>query len=221
MAAKAVKFNFDQAFDGGASQRAREEKARFEAALAEARAQAHAEGHGEGHAQAMAEIEARLATLTQNLLQRLEDVVALQNAAEDNAERMATQLAMAVARSLCQRLITQVPLAEIEGLIAESFALVRDEPRIVIRVAETLLDPLKERLPNLSASQAFAGKVVLIGDDSIIEGDCLIEWADGGLERKMSEIMAAIEHSVGRFLNRDAAAAAASENVAMKDIDHG
>lgn len=221
MAAKAVKFTFDQAFDGGATQRAREEKARLETAMAEARAQAHAEGHAQGHAQAMTEIEARLETLTQTLSQRLEDVVALQNAAETNAERMATQLAMAVARSLCQRLIAQVPLAEVEALIAESFALVRDEPRIVIRVAESLLDPLQERLPNLSASQAFAGKVVLIGDDSILEGDCLIEWADGGLERKMSETMAAIEHSVARFLNRDAAAAAASDNVAMKDMDHG
>ena len=221
MTAKAVKFTFDQAFDGGATQRAREDKARLEATVAEARAQAHAQGHEEGHAQAMSEIEARLATLIHSLLQQLEEVAALQAAAEDSAQRMATRLAMAVARSLCQRLIAQVPLAEIEALIAESFALVRDEPRIVIRVAESLLDPLKDRLPNLSAGQAFTGKVVLIGDDAITEGDCLIEWADGGLERKMTETLAAIEHSVTRFLNRDAAADAAAENVAMKDLDHG
>lgn len=221
MNAKAVKFTFDTAFDGGATERARVEKQRAEQAIAQARLDGEAKGHAAGHAQAIGEIEARTADLIALLTKRLENVAALQTAAEQAAERAAAQMAYFIGQSLCRRLIARYPMNEIEALVAESFHLVRNEPRIVVRVADALLDTLKERLPSLGSGRGFDGKIVLIGDDQMAQGDCLIEWADGGLERNMAKIMAEIDRCVARFLEKSPANNVSLPNTEEGNMNHG
>lgn len=221
MTGNAVKFTFDTAFDGGATERARAEKQRVEAAIAQARAEGEAHGHAAGHAQAMDEIEARTAGLMALLAQRLDNAAALQDAAEQAAQQAAAQMAHAIGKALCRHLTGRYPLAEIEALVAESFQLVRDEPRIVVRVADNLLDALKERLPSLSNGQGYGGKIVLIGDDRIAEGDCLVEWADGGLERNMNKIMTDIDRCVARFLETPGNQSGSSYHREEGKISHG
>jgi len=62
---------------------------------------------------------------------------------------------------------------------------------------------LQERLTQLSASNGFEGRVVLIGDDAMGESDCRVEWADGGVEREAGRIWRAVEEALARYIAVD------------------
>ena len=64
-------------------------------------------------------------------------------------------------------------------------------------------DALQEKLGQMSASNGFEGRVVLIADDEMGESDCRVEWADGGVEREAGRIWRAIEEALNRYLAAD------------------
>jgi flagellar assembly protein FliH len=80
-----------------------------------------------------------------------------------------------------------------------------DEPRLVVRVADALLDPLNESLQAARSSAGFEGKIVLLADDSVANGDIRIEWADGGAERDSTRLWREIDEIVARALGHDGA----------------
>jgi flagellar assembly protein FliH len=111
----------------------------------------------------------------------------------------AAAVAVAIARKLSARLLAHAPVDEIEALLAESIADHAEEPRLVVRLDEKLVDPMRRRLDPLLARQNFAGRVILIGEPGYSGADCRIEWPDGGIERKAELIDAAVEAAFARF----------------------
>ncbi len=91
-------------------------------------------------------------------------------------------------------------LAEIEAVLGQCLESLKQEPRLVAYVHGARLDALQERLTQLSASNGFEGRVVLIGDDAMGESDCRVEWADGGVEREAGRIWRAIEEALTRYI---------------------
>ena len=75
-----------------------------------------------------------------------------------------------------------------------------DEPRIVVRVNDSLLDTLRERLDGIAAGAGFAGRLVLLADPALSPGDARIEGADGGVERTPGAVQAEISAAVDRYL---------------------
>ena len=75
---------------------------------------------------------------------------------------------------------------------------VLDEPRIVFRVADDLLDNLSGRIDAMARQAGFHGKVVLLADSGLGASDCRIEWADGGAERDMTRFWAEIDETAKR-----------------------
>ena len=167
--------------------------------MAVARALAFEEGRSAGRAEAQGSVERSLAAVleeiaagTVRMLGELEQEMAA-------ARLEAARLAVAVAGKLSGRLLARAPLTEIEALIAECLAEHHEEPRIVVRIAEGLLDPLRARLDPLVARQGFAGRVILIGEPGFGGADCRIEWPDGGIERRTAVIEAAVATALDRF----------------------
>lgn len=84
-------------------------------------------------------------------------------------------------------------LEEIEEIVRKAIVEMAREPRLVVRVAEAHFDEIAQRIDALSAKQAYVGKVVVLGEPGFGPSDCLVEWADGGIERDERRIWQEIE----------------------------
>lgn len=114
-------------------------------------------------------------------------------------QQNATALALAIAKKLAPALIAAQPLAEIEALVTESVSRMLGEPRIVVRVADVLLDSFQRRLDKLTHQLGYGGQVILIGEPSLAPGDCKVEWADGGADRDTAALSAHVDQAVKRI----------------------
>ncbi|MCK6454546.1 MAG: hypothetical protein L6R19_27415 [Alphaproteobacteria bacterium] len=167
--------------------------------LEAARAMARAEGAEAGKAEAMASIERKTADTLIALGKQLAASAAAREAAMARIEAGAVELCAGLLRKLFPALQQQHGLGEIEGLLRQALRAMADEPRVVVRLNDTLLDALQPRVDALSKSSGFAGRVVLVGDEMVAPGDCAIEWADGGAERLGDQLWADVDALIRRM----------------------
>lgn len=166
--------------------------------------QAHEDGYGDGFAagKAAAEnaaairLEATLSSVADALTGLLDHAVA--SAGERRAE--AIEIALSIARKLLPAQERRHGLAEVEAMVADCVAELIEEPRLVIRLNDEMLDPVAGRIDELTTARGFAGKVVLLADAALGYGDCRIEWADGGAERIGERLWHDIDRITARVL---------------------
>ena len=175
-------------------------QADLDAAVEEARAAAHADGLAEGRRQAEQEVNAAQAQALDRLADALGELAAGQTEREEQRDREQLQLAVQLLQRLFPALTRRHGQTEIEAVIQDSLDRLRDEPRVVVRVADGRLDALKDRVDALSAKAGFEGRVVLLADEEGADGDVRVEWADGGAERDSARLWSEIEKAVQRAL---------------------
>jgi flagellar assembly protein FliH len=197
-----TRFLFDTAFDqprrGAAAAPRKEKPVHTPSELAQARQQGFAEGHAAGLEAARSELAGRVAAAIVGLQAALPQLAADHAEAVATVRRDAAGLALAIAAKLAPALIGRRPLAEIEALIADCLNELSEEPRFAVRVAPELADPLAERLEALKRAAGFRGEVVVLGEDGMAQGDCRIEWADGGMARDLQQLTAAVVRKVNQ-----------------------
>lgn len=204
--AEPVKFTFDQAFDGGAKSRYDMEIERLQEESQQAQVASHAQGVEEGRQQALGEIEAATKESLDQIAQAAHALFSQQSQLEAGLKQEMVQLAYAIASKLSPALIRTKPLAEVEALIEDCMVTAHKEPRLVVRVAETIVEAVGDRLEDMKAATNFPGDIVLIGEAGFGPQDCRVEWPDGGTERRHTETQNEIEKAVQRFVMSDAAA---------------
>lgn len=211
-----AKFLFDTEFDPTspeepsqtAKARAKPKPQYTDEDLAAARGEGQKTGFELGVQHALGEIEKVAADAMQQIAGQLAHLGGAQERAIINIRADAARLAFSIADKLAAGLIEREPLGEIENLIGDCLERLQAEPRIVIRVAENLIEPLHARVEQLTATAGFAGKLVLIGEPQMAVGDCRIEWADGGAERDVAALISDAGGAVQRYLGLQAEAAA-------------
>ena len=190
------------------------------------RAEAYEEGRQDGFVAGRADVEARAA-------ERLADeAAALASAARTllgaldadrlAIERRAVDLALTVARRLATTLVDREPLAEIRALLADCLGPLRKAPHLVVRLAAEDADGLKPHVDRIARETGFDGRIVILGEDDVVRGDCRIEWADGGILRDTARLEAEIDSAIDRwFAGRAATSRAPLHNdpVAADDTD--
>ena len=168
------------------------------------RTEAYEDGRQDGFVAGRTDAEARAA-------ERLADeAAALANAARSllgalDVERLAmearaVELALAAARRLAASLIEREPLAEIKALLASCLGPLRKAPHLVVRLAAIDADALKPHVDRIARETGFEGRVVILGEDEVVRGDCRIEWADGGILRDSRRLDADIDAAVSRWM---------------------
>ncbi len=191
----AKKFLFDQNnFDGNQP----EEVVYTEEQMMLAKSQSLAAGKAEGMRETQAQQEARIGDLLQKTLIQTENLVRNEERRELEKCGDTVRLAMQVVHKLLPGFARQYALPEIERVILQSIEARRDEPRIAITVPTAHLEALKSRVESLSAGKAYAGKVILIADDTLAETDCRVEWADGGAERLFERLFSQIDNEFAK-----------------------
>lgn len=209
------KFLFDNDFATGdeASRLApRPDTRRFSANdLEAAKAAARAEGVAAGRAAAEQEIARRIADACAVLGTRLGDLMKSCATQHEAQTREAVTAAAEIARRLLPSLGKREAISEVEGLIRDCLTRLHEEPRLVVRVADELLDPIRQRLDQLTSAAGYTGRVILFADPALKSGDARVEWADGGAERDSAAIWRDIDSAIQRFVEGGAGAPAASK----------
>ena len=206
-----AKFTFDTIFEeGDAAPEKREEPEQdprelpvySEIDIEAARAEAFEQGATLGEQKARdAAHEAMVAVLDQ-VARELPGLAAKLGKIGENARKEAAVLAFKIASKFAGALIEREPIVEVEAMIADALSQLGEQgnvPRIVVRVAEDLVDPLGEHVDGLAAQVGFGGQIVLLADTALSGSNCRVEWADGGAERDLAALEDEIEAAVLRY----------------------
>jgi flagellar assembly protein FliH len=169
--------------------------------LAAARAAAYAEGEQAGHAAAMASIEQHLALAMGEVPRQLADLVDDQRRSDEALAEQTVRIAVTLARKLMPELARRRGLEEIEALLRSCLTDMLDEPRIVVRVSDGLIDAVRDRLQPIADELGYGGALVLLVDPALGPADCRVEWADGGCERIADKLWQDIDAAVARFFD--------------------
>lgn len=184
--------------------------------LTEAESRGYAKGFAAGQQEAEAQTARRLAQVLERVAQTLATIVGGLQAVEMRLEAEAVEVATAVARKLASELVAREPLVEIERLVRDCFRQLSTTPHVVVRVSEDLYPHIVEKLDGIANESGFQGRLVVLAESDIRDGDCRIEWADGGVIRDTARTEAAIAENVGRFV----AARRGDANPSVKGTDN-
>ena len=228
MSAAVHKFLFETSFDPDDMKRAREVKARQaqEAAqaaklaeqkmaaeppppppadrfteddLTAAKATGYAEGEAAGRQAAQNSIDKRLAEVLSQIPQQLPGLIEAQKRADADLTKASVEIVMTIARKLLPELARRRGLAEIEAVVRACLADLMLEPRLVIRVADEMLDMVRARVDKMVADLGYEGAIVCMADPALGPADCRVDWADGGAERVSQRLWDEIDQTIGRF----------------------
>jgi flagellar assembly protein FliH len=206
MAAPA-KYLFD--IDFGTPDKAREKPAtaaEIAQKIAAAEARAYRDGFEAAQREAKAESDRRAALALEEIGITIKGIATRFSGIEARMETEAVDVAVAVARKLCNELISGEPLAEITRLVSDCFSHLVSTPHLVVRINDQLYDVAREKIERQAAQSGFEGRLVILAEPDIATGDCRIEWADGGVVLERSAIEAKINELVGRYMaSRDQA----------------
>jgi flagellar assembly protein FliH len=168
-------------------------------------AEAETRGYRNGFQAAEAEMKAETARRLAIALEQAAEMLMLmgQGLKEIDArlELEAIAVAYAVATKLAPALIAREPMAEIEALASGIFRQLLATPHVVVRVSDRLYEPAREKLGKISQESGFEGRLVLLAEPEMADGDCRIEWADGGLTRDRASAEQLIAETVQRFVS--------------------
>src|ERR1700681_4371801 len=198
MAAPA-KFLFDMDF----SDKARERQAtpsEIAQKIASAEARAYRDGYEAAQREARAESDRRTALALEEIAIGIQGIATRFSGIETRMETEAVDVAVAVARKLCSALISGEPLVEISRLVSDCFSHLVSTPHLVVRINDSLYEAAHERIERLAKQSGFAGRLVILAEPEIANGDCRIEWADGGVVLERAAIEAKINELVGRYM---------------------
>ena len=200
MAAPA-KFLFDMDFS--APDKSRERPAtpsEIAQKIASAEARAYRDGFDAGQREAKAESDRRSALALEEIGITIKGIATRFSGIEARMETEAVDVAVAVARKLCNELISGEPLAEITRLVSDCFSHLVSTPHLVVRINDALYEAAREQIERQATQSGFEGRLVILAEPEIATGDCRIEWADGGVVLERSAIEAKINELVGRYI---------------------
>ncbi len=199
------KFLFDTSFEAedlgdGAVQPARKPPPpKFgEEDLERARAEGHAAGKEIGAQEAMRSLEQQISQAVGAVSAQMSGLAQTQVESHERRGREALEVALIVVRKIFPGLARRNGLAEVESVVCDCLERLRAEPRIVIRVADAVLDQVEARIGELAARAGFEGKIVYLAQDGLNPGDVRVEWADGGAERDSERLWREIDQITAR-----------------------
>jgi len=195
----AAKFMFDEDFAPGGG-KPTITLVEHERRSADAEAVAHRKGFEAGQAQARLEANERIALALTQIADSMARLSGALTGIETRLEVEAVHVAVAVAAKLAPELVAREPLAELSALAGEAFRQLVTTPQISVHIGGDIFDAAKDRLEEIARQRGFEGRLNVQPDVAIAQGDCRIEWTDGGVTRDSAETLAAIEDMVSRYV---------------------
>jgi flagellar assembly protein FliH len=201
---QAVKFTFDTCFGDApthSAQKAPSSPVIDEADIEAARMAGFAEGRAEGRREAENMADQQLGDAMAQLAQSAASLLAALDSHITSTKKEASKLALEVAGKLAPALIAAQPQAEIEAVLRDCLTHLNREPHILLRVSSSLVERMKETVDRMAMERGLTGRIILLGEPAMAEGDCVVEWADGGVVRNKEEIESQISEVIARHID--------------------
>lgn len=157
--------------------------------LEAAKKEAFEKGREEALKESATAIEQQIVDTVTGVSRKLDQLIAEQKAANKDIFRDAINVSYAITKKLFPSLNEQQKLVETETLLQKTLPQVLEEPRVTIEVHPDMEAPLNERLADISAETHYEGKLLINASTSITDGDCKIEWSNGGAERDLQALI--------------------------------
>lgn len=145
--------------------------------------------------------ETRLANEAKRIADAAEKILSAIDGDRLRLEKESADLALSIARKLSAAAVTQYPLVDIENLISECLAPLRDTPHLVVRLHEKDASSINETVGKFAREAGFEGRFVVLGEPDFAPGDCRIEWADGGIIRDRAKVETEIENAFTKYFS--------------------
>ena len=168
--------------------------------LEQARKMGVAAGREEGLKEARKEAEQQIAQALDKIAKQMASVQKAYGEAGDAAERAGLEVARAVTGTLAPELARRGAIDEVEAMVRDCLPFVLTENRLVLRVAEDLRPPVKERIDEVIERMGFPGELVVLGDGELLPGDARMEWESGGVERNIGRLRREVDAILDRHL---------------------
>jgi flagellar assembly protein FliH len=201
-----TKFSFDTTFDATDQFVASEEEETLppeptysEAELATAREQGYADGFQKATDEARDSIETATASALEDISRQLTEMESILTEGLQQSCRTAVGLGGAIARKMMDKIVQDNAQTLVESVITDVLGRVLEEPRVVIRVSDRILDPLKENLSVVTQKSGFPGSIILLAEPGIQSPNCRIEWADGGADYAYDNLWTELDGIIERF----------------------
>lgn len=156
-------------------------------------------GFEEGMAGAMQSVEANIARLMESAMAQIHDLNLAEAARTADSQALAIDVAMGLVRKIMPELANQASLEGIGGIVKQVMMDRFEEPRLIIRVHDSVLDNLSARLESLAAQSGFRGQYALMADHALAPTDCRIEWSNGGVERSAARLWENMQISLAQI----------------------
>jgi len=187
---------------------------------AEELAAARAEGFDDGHQAALAESNASLdrsaAQALSDIATQLASLGPVCRSGLDQCRHEAIGIAHAIGRKMVETSARDSALQAIEEILGAMLSRVLDEPRVVIRVHNDILDTLQDRMSSVTDGCGFPGSVILLSEPDMEIADCRIEWADGGADCSIGPVLAEIDTMIERYRAGIGTGGPAADNADLK-----
>lgn len=214
---QAVKFIFDTNFGSDLPNRGPAAPTAEETSIEDARTQGYNEGFAAGEKEAANRADQGLRDAMETLASNAGGLLAALDATSATMRAEATEMAGLIARKLAPALIATRPQTEIEAVLRNCLSHLNREPHIILRVSSDLVDSMKDAVDHMAMERGLSGRIILLGEGSMAPGDCLVEWADGGVERDREAIEDDIDNIIDRYINTIAPKHKASSNLEMPE----
>ncbi|WP_422019963.1 FliH/SctL family protein [Pyruvatibacter mobilis] len=201
---EATRFSFDRDLAAGPDEKPKkqEEKKTFsEEQVEQIRAEAYAAGSEAARADEELELSRQIAAGANLVADQLGKLLENLRSERAHLREEAADIALTIARKLVPALMDTAPAAEIENVLVHAFALLRDEPRVVVHVTPDQLDLLEPRINEIASEHGFEGRLIVRVDEEIALGDVRIEWSKGHITRDTPALDSEIETIVRTYLS--------------------
>jgi len=197
------RFAFDTEFDRDgnvvAAPRPRP-KTRFTAEEVEAlKAEAYAAGQAGAEARAAEAAAAAMADFAQAAKAIVEGL----GAQAHTLKVEAAELAVAVGDVLSGGLVAREPADPIRLLMSQAMDLLRDQPRVILRLSPDLHERLGAELTATAQRSGFTGELIVQADESVAAGDVALDWGSGGLARDTDAARERVREMLDDYLHAE------------------
>ncbi len=137
-----------------------------------------------------------------NLLQisnKLGSIFKAQTTAHQKTFENAQNLALLIAKKIAKAALDQYPTKQVKTLINDCLSHNNSVEHLVVKVNQELYQKTQDELQSIIEEKGYKGKLVILGDENITVGDCLIEWNHGGISHSTDMIISRIDEILKEY----------------------
>ena len=190
-----------------------------EADLTPAREQGYQSGRQEALAETQDSIESQLLDTFSAIDAQLNSLFSRQRDNNEAAAKEAIEMVMMIAGKMLPELNNRHGLDEVARVVEQLFERLLLEPRVTVRVHDSLVEPLDSRLRNFLSNRGYDGDLAIRAETDLKIGDCRVEWSSGAAERSVEELWAEIEAVIADNLAAQSTAPSAPPEPEESEFD--